>query len=246
MGIGVFSTIDKAIDGAIKMRDLILLKRTNYLIKQQSKRSSGEKQYLDVYWDDSYMETSLNWGENTVWNEIQYLLASAEGKVLDIACGPASVMSVLDKTNKNIKSYGCDISDRLVEIAIKMGISKDRIKVADATNLNYKDNYFDYSYSIGSLEHFTEEGIDAFVDNCFRVTKVASYHQIPTCKEGRLTGWINLQQSFHNMPISWWKEKFLKKFPEVTLNIKFILERCTIRRHLVYLQEKINQNFLAY
>ena len=142
--------------------------------------------------------------------------------MLDIACGPGTVMSILDKSNKNIKTYGFDISDRLVNLGLERGISKDRIKVADATNLDYKENYFDYSYSIGSLEHFTVDGIDAFIDNCFRVTRVASYHQLPTLKEGRTKGWINLQQSFHNMPISWWEEKFLRKFPNViTLDSSF-------------------------
>lgn len=184
--------------------------------------SNGEEQSLDIYWDESRDEHALNWGEKTVWNEIQYLLASAEGKVLDIACGPGTVMSILDKSNKNIKTYGFDISDRLVNLGLERGISKDRIKVADATNLDYKENYFDYSYSIGSLEHFTVDGIDAFIDNCFRVTRVASYHQLPTLKEGRTKGWINLQQSFHNMPISWWEEKFLRKFPNViTLDSSF-------------------------
>ena len=71
--------------------------------------------------------------------------------------------------------------------------------------------YFDYSFSIGSLEHFTEEGIDAFVDEAFRVTKIGSYHQVPTLMDGRVSGWVNLQQSFYNMPISWWKEKFKRK-----------------------------------
>jgi len=216
MGMHIISTIDKALESATKVRDFILLKRTNYLVKKYAKRSAGEAQYLDVYWDDSYIETSLTWGEKTVWNEIQYLLASVQGRVLDIACGPAPVMSILDKSNKSIESYGCDISDRLVKLAIEKGIRKDRIKVADATNLDYENDFFDYSYSIGSLEHFTEDGIDAVIDNCHRVTRVASYHQIPTCKKNRLTGWINLQQSFHNMPIDWWKEKFLKKFSEVT------------------------------
>ncbi len=219
MGMGVISTIDNVIDSISKIRNFALLKWTYYLVKKNSKRSLGENQYLDVYWDDEYMKTALTWGEKTVWNEIQYLLASAEGKVLDIACGAAPVMSILDKSNNNIKSYGCDISDRLVELAIKRGITKDRIKVVDATKLDYEDNFFDYSYSIGSLEHFTEDGIDAFIENCFRVTRVASYHHVPTCKQGRVTGWINLYQSFYNMPISWWKDKFLRFFPEVmTLN----------------------------
>ena len=220
MGYGVMKTIDASIELANNMRDFVLLKRTNYLVKKYSMLSKGDEQSLDVYWDDLYMETqALTWGEKTVWNEIQYLLASVEGRVLEIACGPGPVMSILDKSNKNIKSYGCDISDRLVNLAIERGIAKDRIKVADATNLDYKENYFDYSYSIGSLEHFTDEGIDAFIDNCFRVTRVASFHQIPTLKDGRAKGWINLQQSFYNMPISWWKEKFLRKFPNVvTLN----------------------------
>ena len=217
--MGVMSQIDNGVERVNKLRDYILLKRINYLVKKNAKRSSGEEQYLDVYWEDDYIKKSLSWGEGTVWTEIQCLLATAEGKALDIACGPAAVMSILDKLNKNLTTYGIDISDPMVEMAIQNGVDKDRIKVGDALDLDYEDNYFDYSYSIGSLEHFTEEGIDAFIQNCFRVTRVASFHQLPTAKENRTQGWINLTQSFFNMPISWWLDKFLKYFPEVeTIN----------------------------
>ena len=216
MGLGVMKTVDATIGLAEKFRDYILLKHTNYKVKQYAKLSKGESQSLDVYWEDNYVETqAMSWGEGTVWNEIQYLLANAEGKVLDIACGPAPTMEIIEKTNINIKAYGCDISDRLVNQAIDRGVSEDRIIIEDATNMSYEDGYFDYSFSIGSLEHFTEEGIDAFIDEAFRVTKIGSFHQVPTLMDGRVSGWVNLQQSFHNMPISWWKEKFERKFPYV-------------------------------
>ncbi|MDB4085546.1 class I SAM-dependent methyltransferase [Amylibacter sp.] len=216
MGFGVIRSIDSIIGLAEKFRDELLLRHTNYKVKQYASISKGERQNLDVYWEDTYVETqSMSWGEGTVWNEIQFLFANTEGKVLDMACGPAPTMEILEKTNKNIQAYGCDISDRLVNLALERGIAKERIVVEDATNMSFVDNYFDYSFSIGSLEHFTEDGIEAFIEEAFRVSKKGSYHQVPTLMNGRTSGWINLQQSFHNMPIDWWKKKFEKKFSNV-------------------------------
>ncbi len=216
--MGIFSVFDYSIEKMTDMRDYLMLQRIKYNIKKNAERTDGTRQYTDVYWEDGYIQTILNWGEKTVWNEIQYLLAMAEGRVLDIACGLGPVMTLLQSNNR-LDVYGCDISDRLVKMAIDEGIPANRIKVGDATNLDYEDDFFNYSYSIGSLEHFTLKGIDQFIESCHRVTKIASFHQMPTSKRPDCEGWLNLMQSFHNQPIEWWREKFLKRFSRVrTLN----------------------------
>ena len=47
--------------------------------------------------------------------------------------------------------------------AADSGLAEAQQNVGDATNLPYEKDEFDYNYSIGSLEHFTEEGILKFL-----------------------------------------------------------------------------------
>ena len=42
--------------------------------------------------------------------------------------------------------------------------------------MSFEENYFDFSYSIGSLEHFTEDGIEKVIDKLHKCTRIASYH----------------------------------------------------------------------
>jgi ubiquinone/menaquinone biosynthesis C-methylase UbiE len=84
--------------------------------------------------------------------------------------------------------------------------------------MSYPDNAFDYSYSIGSLEHFTEKGIEKFIAEAARVTKKHSMHMIPTSKSGKNDGWMTTSttiQTFYNNSDKWWLEKFSKSFKEV-------------------------------
>jgi ubiquinone/menaquinone biosynthesis C-methylase UbiE len=92
----------------------------------------------------------------------------------------------------------------------------DRLIVCDATKLtDYEDNFFDYSYSIGSLEHFTEEGIGKLINEAHRVTRKATFHMMPTSRSLKNEGWMKTWQSFYNNSSAWWVEKFEKRFPEV-------------------------------
>ena len=149
--------------------------------KKKAKRNyadNPEKQDLDMYWDPEYAKILEEWGKDNTWNEIQMILVSCRGKVLDIACGTGITINLLEKY-PNLELHGFDISDLLIKKAIEKNIPQNRLKVADATKTDYVDNEFDYSYSIGSLEHFTFEGIDDFVKESARFTKTASFHMIP-------------------------------------------------------------------
>ena len=83
-----------------------------------------------------------------------------------------NINAMLGQASHRIKDvHGCDVSEFLIEKAVKRGISKDKLKICDATNLPYGDDFFDYCYSTGSLEHFTEDGIEKFLISSKRVTK---------------------------------------------------------------------------
>jgi len=178
-----------------------------------SAKNAASKQDLDVYWDPEMAEVLETWGYGNAWSEIQFLLATNKGRVLDIACGTGKVMDILKKF-KHLEVHGCDISDFLVEKAVARGLDPRLLKVCDATNTGYENDFFDYSYSIGSLEHFTEDGIVAFLTEAQRITKRASFHQIPISRKGD-EGWITPYQSYFNNTVHWWLPKFDSVFPEL-------------------------------
>lgn len=179
------------------------------LAKSRSRKaasSSGDKQDLDLYWDPKMAAMLETWGEASVWKEIQLLLASHDGKVLDIACGTGRVIEIL--SSMPVEVHGCDISEFLIGKAMARGIPESRLTVCDATMLPYQDDQFEYAYSIGSLEHFTEEGIAKFLAESHRVTRLASFHNIPVSRSGKDEGWISPYQSYFNNSTGWWLAKF--------------------------------------
>jgi ubiquinone/menaquinone biosynthesis C-methylase UbiE len=194
------------------------------LIKKKFKNSFlYNNQKLNVYYTEKMACDLEIWGKNNAWIDIQHLLHDKKSKnILDIACGTGKVIAMLEKVN-NSNFYGCDISEYLIKKAInrtQIDLSLDKFTVCDARNLPYKPNHFDYSYSVGSLEHFTEEGIDLFLKEAKRVTKYFSYHMVPISKLKKNEGWIECEyslQTYFNNTEEWWRNKCDKTFKEVTI-----------------------------
>jgi ubiquinone/menaquinone biosynthesis C-methylase UbiE len=181
--------------------------------KGHSALSAQGGQDLSVYWDEEMAKILESWGEKSVWKEIKLLMVNCEGKVLDIACGPGKTIEVLHELPLEV--HGCDISDLLIQKAIERGINPSFLKVCDATNMPYENDAYNYAYSIGSLEHFTEEGILKFLNESYRITSRASYHMIPTSRSNQNEGWMKTYQSFHNNSVEWWREKFESVYKNV-------------------------------
>ncbi|MEO8842382.1 MAG: methyltransferase domain-containing protein [Kofleriaceae bacterium] len=171
-------------------------------------------QDLEHYWDPEMAEVLDTWGIGNAWNEIQLLLANVTGKVIDIACGTGKVMTLL-APYRELEVHGFDISDFLIGKAIARGLPRERLRVADATQMPYGVDEFDYGYSIGSLEHFTADGILKFVAEAHRITRRASFHMIPVSRSGRDEGWMKTNQSFHNNSVEWWLERYRSAYPTV-------------------------------
>jgi len=168
----------------------------------------------DLYRTPEMAAALETWGEDSVWPEIQLLLCLCKGRVLDIACGVGRAIEISAKL-PDIEVHGCDSSDVLIGRALKRGIPAARLKVCDARATGYGDREFDYSYSIGSLEHFSEAGIAEFLAEAARVTRHASFHQIPTARDGVDHGWITPHQSYFNNSVAWWLPRFRAAFPIV-------------------------------
>lgn len=81
-------------------------------------------------------------------------------KVIDVCCGTMSnSLSVAVKRPK-VQIVGLDMSKSMLRIAQKKigakGIDNAHVKVGDATNINCKDNTFDYAI-LGLVLHETNE-----------------------------------------------------------------------------------------
>ena len=86
-------------------------------------------------------------------------------KVLEIGCGTGC--DLLQFAKNGAVATGVDLTPRHVELARqRVGAAAD-VVVADATNLPFPDNNFDYVYSHGVLMHSSEPR--RIVDEIFRV-----------------------------------------------------------------------------
>ena len=175
-----------------------------------------DKQDLDVYWKPSMAAVLEQWGKGNAWDEIEYLLVNCQGRVLDIACGPGGTMLALAKY-PDLEIYGIDISDLLINQAIKRGIYATHLRVGDATSMPYEDNSFEYGYSIGSLEHFTEQGILDLLSESKRVASKATFHMVPVSRDGKNQGWLRTVQSYHNNSVEWWLDKYKSAYDNVVV-----------------------------
>ena len=208
--------VDKYIDLLKNIRNFLVRYKISSRLSKKNIRANPENQSLKVYLGkESNISLDLdNWGKDNVWIEIEYFLANKSGKVLDMCCGSGGTIRALQKL-KNIDIHGFDISEELIKVGINSGISQNKMLVLDATNTNYQDKEFDFSYSIGSLEHFTIEGIEDFLKETKRITKSISFHQIPIAKDENFEGWLDLDQSYYNMKEDWWLVKFKKYYDNV-------------------------------
>jgi ubiquinone/menaquinone biosynthesis C-methylase UbiE len=183
-----------------------------YRVATKHRRAQqGEAQALEIYNDAAFAELLENWGNDTVWQEVQVLLGGRHGKVLDLACGTGRAHDFL-KRMSGLEYHGCDISEFLIGKAIERGIPRERLLVGDATRLTYEDNAFDYVFSIGSLEHFTVEGIGQTLRECERVCRGFTFHQIPVSRSYMDEGWIVDGQSFWSNSKGWWMDQFKAVF----------------------------------
>ena len=141
------------------------------LIYINKKMLDKNKQDIKIY-DTKLTADKLNeWGKGTTWNEIQMFFVAKKGKILDLACGTGLNILDLKKINPEAEIYGCDISQNLIEICIENGIDKNKLLCADANDIQFEENFFNYSYSIGSLEHFTVQGIEDVIKKLHFVSR---------------------------------------------------------------------------
>lgn len=91
------------------------------------------------------------------------------GKWLDVACGPGLLLEVVSE--KGLQTYGIDISETAIDMA-KHKIPSAKLQVANAENLPFEDNTFDFISCLGSLERMLD--LTKVLEEQIRVAKQSS------------------------------------------------------------------------
>lgn len=99
---------------------------------------------------------------------IKLLRPAPNAKILDVSCGEGILLREIAKLNKNIETYGLDISDAATAIA-KKNTPESKIILADGQKIPFPDKYFDYVTCLGSLEHYLDPEVG--LRELFRVAK---------------------------------------------------------------------------
>lgn len=114
-------------------------------------KSSKEQFNQWATWFDmsfSHWQFSMSNGD-----ALKVLHPKKNSSILDVGCGTGILLEQADALNRNIKLYGIDISDGMIEKAkIKFG-NRAALRVGSANKLPYKDNTFDYVVCCTSLHH---------------------------------------------------------------------------------------------
>lgn len=80
-------------------------------------------------------------------NGILDFIPKEESKVLEVCVGTAANSIIIAENRKNAQIVGIDLSEEMLALAEekieKKGIKNINTTVMDATNMNFKDNYFD-------------------------------------------------------------------------------------------------------
>lgn len=167
--IDFLSTVHKA-----TKRDY--LGRVNAFPKAQA-ASLAKKWALD-YWDGSRDTGYGGYRYDGRWRAVADRMAGHYGlkagqKVLDVGCGKGFLLHDLSQSVPGLEVYGMDISSYAVENAKEE--VKDRLRVANANELPFEDNSFDYVFSINTLHNLYCYDLDKALREIVRVCRGNSY-----------------------------------------------------------------------
>lgn len=113
--------------------------------------------YIHGYSDieqERLIQQAEYWREKLILKDLDY---QAGEKLLEIGCGAGAVLGILGQTFPGLKLAGIDLEPKQIDYAQKhlnnLGLSNVDLRVGDAADLPWQDNYFDHIYAIWFLEH---------------------------------------------------------------------------------------------
>lgn len=128
-------------------------------IEKQNKIFFGKiAKYYDIFFG--------NWIRKIQIKVIKSTKIKKGSKVLDAGCGTGNLLFLLEKND--VELYGIDVSKEMLKIA-KYKLKNTKLELSPAENLNFKNNFFDYVFSIDAFHHYFDK--EKAMKNFHRVLK---------------------------------------------------------------------------
>tara|TARA_A100001388_G_scaffold275689_1_gene261694 strand:- start:578 stop:1249 length:672 start_codon:yes stop_codon:yes gene_type:complete len=191
------------------------LKRVNESEYPKAKAAELAKKFDFDYWDGD--RRICYGGYNYIpgrWTKvakemIDFYKLTNDSKILDIGCGKGYLLYEISLILPNAKLFGLDISEYAINNS-KEEI-KNNLKIGNATNLPWEDNYFDFVYSLNSLHCLPARDLYKSLIEMERVGKNDKYLCVESFRneeeKANLLYWQVTCESFHNKDSwQWWFE----------------------------------------
>jgi len=118
---------------------------------------NSAKQNIKLYYDNLYSSLEIEMRPMRVYRKVIEYLNGAKGlKLLDVSCGTGNLIRCAEE--RGIEGHGIDVSETAVMLARSKVKNSERIVLADASSLPYKDGYFDLVTNFASLQYYPDQG----------------------------------------------------------------------------------------
>ena len=148
--------------------------------------------------------------EIVVKNFVDYYKLSSNTRILDIGCAKGFMLYDFKRLFPEINIYGIDISQYAIDnchVAVK-----NNIKVGDAKNLEFDDNYFDLVMSINTVHNLDLDDCITSIKESSRVSKANSFITVDAYntdeEKERMYKWNLTAKTI--MSVNDWKNTFKK------------------------------------
>lgn len=148
--------------------------------------------------------------EIVVKDFVYYYKLSANAKILDIGCAKGFMLYDFKRLYPKINIYGIDISQYAIDnchLAVK-----NNVKVGDAKNLEFDDNYFDLVISINTVHNLDLDDCITSIKEISRVSKANSFITVDAYntdeEKDRMYKWNLTAKTI--MSVNDWKNTFKK------------------------------------